>query len=178
MEAFTLLTQYYILLPPNLAQQLKWSRFVNMKGLPGHNISCDLHNEHLNRLLKVAIEGLGANKSKHAITRAGKAIGVLSCAAESYDKEVGVTAPSDRHSDKGSQKDLKTILQQLMERDVFNKETASKLMHKSFPHLETNLIKTVDEKLLKEWMVENFSKALRKSPPISVESDNEDDQDN
>ena len=36
---------------------LKWSRFVNMKGLSGHNISCDLHNEHLNQLLKVAIEG-------------------------------------------------------------------------------------------------------------------------
>ena len=49
-EAFTLLSQYHLLLPPNLAEQLKWSWFINVHGLPGHNISCDLHMEHLNRL--------------------------------------------------------------------------------------------------------------------------------
>ena len=48
IEALTILTQYQIVLPPNLAEQLKWSRFVNTVGLPGHNISCDLQNEHLN----------------------------------------------------------------------------------------------------------------------------------
>ena len=47
IEALTLLSQYSIILPPNLAEQLKWSRFVNMHGRPGHNISCDLHMEYL-----------------------------------------------------------------------------------------------------------------------------------
>ena len=63
-EAFTLLSQYQITLPENLAEQLKWSRYINIHGLPGHNISCDLHMEHINRLVKEAIDGLGANKSK------------------------------------------------------------------------------------------------------------------
>ena len=85
IEALTLLTQYHIVLPPNLAEQLKWSRFVNTSGLPGHNISCDLHNEHLNRLVKIEIEGLGANKSKKAITRSGKAIGVVTKAVETLN---------------------------------------------------------------------------------------------
>ena len=49
-ETFTLLSQYHLLLLPNLAEQLKWSRFINVHGLPGHNISCDLHMEHLYRL--------------------------------------------------------------------------------------------------------------------------------
>lgn len=66
-----------MLLSPHLAEQLMWSRFVNVHGLPGHNISCDLHMEHLNCLVKIAIEGLGANKSMKAISRAAKAIGVL-----------------------------------------------------------------------------------------------------
>ena len=35
LEALTLLSQYYILLPPNLAEQLKWSRFINIHGCPG-----------------------------------------------------------------------------------------------------------------------------------------------
>ena len=47
MEAFHLLAQYHIVLPPRLAEGVKWSRFVNTCGLPGHNISCDLHMEHL-----------------------------------------------------------------------------------------------------------------------------------
>ncbi len=63
-EAFTLLTQYHVTLPPRLAHQLKWSRFINSHGLPGHNISCDLHMEHLNRVAKTAIERLGSNKSE------------------------------------------------------------------------------------------------------------------
>lgn len=58
IEALTLLTQYYLILPPRLAEQLKWSRFINMHGLPGRNVSCDLHMEHLNREVKTAIKGL------------------------------------------------------------------------------------------------------------------------
>ncbi len=38
MEALTMLTQYFVILPPNLAEQLKWSRFVNVHGFPGRNI--------------------------------------------------------------------------------------------------------------------------------------------
>lgn len=73
-------------------------RFINTSGLPGHNISCDLHNEHLNRLVKVAVEELGANKSKKVITRAGKAIGILSKITDSFDKSVNVAVPSGKHS--------------------------------------------------------------------------------
>ena len=77
-EAFSLLSQYHITLPPNLAEQLKWSRFVNMHDLKGHNISCDLHMEHMNRQIQTVVGGLGANKTPKAIIRVGKAIGVLS----------------------------------------------------------------------------------------------------
>ena len=35
IEAFTLLSQYHITLPSNLAEQLKWSRFINVHGFPG-----------------------------------------------------------------------------------------------------------------------------------------------
>ena len=63
VEALTLLSQYHLILPPHLAEQLKWSQCVNTHGLPGHNISCDLHMEHLNRVAKVAIQGLGPNES-------------------------------------------------------------------------------------------------------------------
>ena len=118
LEALTLLSQYYILLPPNLAEQLKWSRFINIHGCPGHNISCDLHMEHINKVVKVAIEGLGANKSEKSIKRVAKAIGVLSETTESFDSEVGLVAPSGKHSDKAVLMDLNIIIQQLQECDT------------------------------------------------------------
>ena len=37
--AYTLLSQYHITLPTNFAEQLKWSCFINVHVLPGHNIS-------------------------------------------------------------------------------------------------------------------------------------------
>eukprot|EP00731_Ephydatia_muelleri_P025731 Em0017g814a len=63
IEAFHLLMQYYYTLTPRCAEQMLWGRFVNSVGGPGHNISGDLHMEHLNRILKDTVSHLGANKT-------------------------------------------------------------------------------------------------------------------
>ena len=52
IEAFSFLAQHAFLLPPRIGDQLLWSRFINTHGVPGKNIPCDLHMEHLNRVLK------------------------------------------------------------------------------------------------------------------------------
>ncbi len=109
IEALTLLSQYHILLPCNLAEQLKWSRFVNVRGLPGHNISCDLHMEHFNRLVKVSMEGLGANKSEKSIKRVAKAMGVLAKATNSFNCEVGIVSTSGKHSEKSPKVEHKDL---------------------------------------------------------------------
>ena len=90
IEAFILLSQQQFLLPPMLAEQQKWSRFVNCHGTPGKNISMDLHMEHLNRLCKTSIQGLGANKSTKAILRVGKTIGVLDELVNNFDVDNNV----------------------------------------------------------------------------------------
>ena len=74
IEALWLLLQYHFLLPTCQAQQLLNSRFINTCGIVGHNIESDLHMEHLNRLCKDAVQGLGANKMEKAISRVGKCI--------------------------------------------------------------------------------------------------------
>ena len=104
-----MLSQYHLTLSPRLGEQLKWCRFINTHGIAGHNISCDLHMEHLNRL--VAVEGLGANKSKKAITRVGKAIGTTSSTLDYFDTVNNVPAVSAAHSVKSSDKDLHKINQ-------------------------------------------------------------------
>ena len=89
LEALTMQTQYFMFLPPNLSEQLKWSHFVNVPGFPGRNISADLHMEHVNRTVKTIIQGLGANKTDNAITRAGKSVGPLSHILAAFDGEAG-----------------------------------------------------------------------------------------
>ena len=55
IQAFTLLTKQYYLLSPWLEQQLTWSRFINVCGVPGGNKEMDLHMEHMNCIIKCAL---------------------------------------------------------------------------------------------------------------------------
>lgn len=77
-EAFNLLFQHKYALSPRLARELLYTRFINTHGRPGKNIPADLHMEHLNKIAKDAIRGLGSNKSEKAIVRVGRALGTLS----------------------------------------------------------------------------------------------------
>jgi len=47
-ESFVLLALEKCLFSPGMSMQLKWNRTINVHGLPGRNVSCDLHIEHLN----------------------------------------------------------------------------------------------------------------------------------
>ena len=155
LEAFTLLSQYHLILPEKLAEQLKWSRFINTHGHAGHNISCDLHMEHLNKLAKVAVDGLGANKTEKAIQRVGKAIGTMAGMIDTFDTENNVPSVSGAHSKKSSEKDLKKIVSQLVKSSVFDIWPGRK--HKSFPHLKANYIRSLSEKDLKQWMLDHYA---------------------
>lgn len=47
---------------------------MNSRGGAGSNIPVDLHMEHLNRLLKDMIIGIGANVSEQAIVQSSKSL--------------------------------------------------------------------------------------------------------
>lgn len=158
IEAFTLLCQYYFILPPQLAEQLKWSRFINDHGYCGKNISMDLHMEHLNKLCKTSIQGLGANKSVKAIQRVGKTVGVTDDLINNFDLQNNVASISGVHNEKSMEKDLNMIIKELQEIRAF-KVTSDKV-HDSFKNLSTNLIRTLDEKSVKGWMVERVAQLL------------------
>ena len=70
-EIFCILAQHRFISSPHLSYQLQWSRFINTHGKQGKNIPSDLHMEHMNRIIKNTVKGLGANRTKE-----------LSCALE------------------------------------------------------------------------------------------------
>ena len=88
-EALNLLCQL-IVLSPRQASQITWSRFVNAYGWAGHNISCDPHREHLNRVVKTAVTNLGANLTPKAIVRVGKCLGPIIKATKQFDTKTNV----------------------------------------------------------------------------------------
>ena len=55
-------------LPPRLVHLITWGQFVNTHGGLGHNLPCDFHNEHVNKLIKEHIKHMGSNFSQKAIT--------------------------------------------------------------------------------------------------------------
>ena len=97
LEALTLQLQCNGL-PKDIAEDIKWSRFVNAKRGRGRNISCDLHMEHLNRELKTAISGLGANITKSSVSRSAKCLRTILEVCDNFDSANNVTKPSGKHS--------------------------------------------------------------------------------
>ena len=82
-----MLMSYYFPLSVRQAHQLIWSRLiVNVHGLQGRNVACDLHMEHLNSVCKEAIEGVGSNKIEDVVQRVGKVVGVLADVTKNFDK--------------------------------------------------------------------------------------------
>ena len=55
--------------------------------------------EHLNQLVKTAIDGLGANKTDNAISRASKAMGVIEEIVKLFDSALKVCEASAIHHD-------------------------------------------------------------------------------
>ena len=153
IEALNLLCQYNYDLPPLQAQQLLWSRFVNTSGIRGRNIPFDLHMEHLNRMVKTIITGLGANKTKEAIVRCSKAVGSIDEVLQQYDKCNNVTSPSGAHRKPPSKKELDIIIKELQRNKVF--ECTSGRRHPSFKK-PVNILQAKPSKDVITWVTEHL----------------------
>jgi L1 cell adhesion molecule like protein len=149
IEAFLTLAKCK-LLPPRQAHQVIWSRFVNTHGNSvGRNIPCDLHNEHLNRLCKVIVQHLGANKTTKAIKTYSKCLGPLYNILTKFDDDTGFHSTSPSHTKASDIQDRDLILKELHENaQVFN--YISKRCHPSFPNFHRNPLKKLNGSDFKE----------------------------
>ena len=154
VEVCNMLYQYEYQLTPRQSEELIWSRFVNTRGVRGRNIAADLHLEHLNRVCKESIRGLGANKTEAAITRVAKALGTLSPILEQFDNDNRVSTVSGAHCTPGFEKDRDRILLHLQQ---YNISALPGRCHSSFPkprHVLHNFNKTT--RMVNQTCVNNF----------------------
>ena len=149
-EGLTLLAQYHWFLPPRQQMQLKYSRFVNIRGKPGCNLSCDYYMEQLSRLTKTCIQHLGANKLEKAINRVGKCMGPLNEVLLHFDEEHEVATRAHNHTRPSTIEDRNAIIKELHNGKIYDK--VSSRSHRSFSSFTCNVMKKVRKTAFTEWM--------------------------
>lgn len=148
-------------LPPQLAHQVQWSRFVNAGGGKGHNIPCDLYNEHVNSLFKAIIANMGANLTEESLSRAARSVTGLHALVERFDHQSGVPVGTSAHSVKSDESDVERVVSVLHTVDVFSVQPGRK--HSKFRKISLNPLKTLKREKLTTWMEKKRKEILKYS---------------
>ena len=102
-----LLAQISCLLPPSLAFELKWNRFVNTNGTINGNVELDKHLEHLNKYVKADLAQFQGKITEKSIARCSRSYFNMQEITDYFDKQLGVVSPSGRHSSASWEEDVK-----------------------------------------------------------------------
>ena len=151
LEVVHLIADVKALLPPRLAQQVLWSRVVNPRGGAGNNIPVDLHMEHLNRLVKDFMIGLGANVSETTIINCSKSLKGVIEACDNFDNSCGASTISMYHTQKSSQADEDKIIEELTSTSrVFDYVPGRH--HYSFQQIKPHISQDVNATAMFSWL--------------------------
>ena len=150
LEALYLLLQVYSLLPPAEAHSLTWNRTVNNKGGPGRNVAIDLDLEHDNNDLKQPIKNLGPNVTVDAVRRISNGQQKSKQMLSSMDREILVKQRSGKHVSADYSKDLRAIVNSLMEESVFCHTPGRH--YKNFSNFVRDPLSRLDTSNLYQWI--------------------------
>lgn len=147
-------------LPLYLVHQLLWGRFVNTHGGKGHNIPCDLHNEHINKQFKEIVCNMGSNFTQSASTRAARSVSTLTSLAEKFDRETGIHPESRAHTRRSERDDVKSIVHVVQQNKIMT--AISHREHTNFKSISGDPLKSLDRLKLNNWItkVSQYSKLL------------------
>ena len=136
LESLRLQIQVKAMLSPHLAHYILWDRFINTKGGMGGNIPCDLHNEHMNKLLKGVIANMGSNLTEVALRRAAQSVSFIQAICHKFDRSSGVPFGTHAHSTRSDEKDVARVVSTVLKEDLFVVTRGRK--YRSYPRIHTN----------------------------------------
>ena len=173
LEALRLQFQVRAVLSPHLAQHILWDRFVNTAGGAGRNVPCDLHNEHVNKLLKHVIVNMGSNLTEEALRRAAKSVSMLHAICVQFDRRSGVPFGTHAHSTKSDNEDVAKVASKVLQNELLTVKPGRK--HSSYKGMRTNPLWNWKVDNTKEW-IENKKKQFVKYRGTVQEADATDDE--
>lgn len=113
LEAFMLTAGVKALLPERYAEQVTWSRFVNLTGGPGKNLDADYVLELFNNKVKTKLKTLGSNHNPEMVMRISRTVMFCDDVAKSLGKQLKVHPISREHTGQNEDKDRRLILNEL-----------------------------------------------------------------
>ena len=137
-------------LPPSLAYQVKWGRFVNVRGGEGNNIPCDFYNEHLNKLFKEIIQNMGSNLTERAAQRAARSVSTLHEFTRVFDDQTYIPFTSSTHTTKSDKDDVEKVVTVLLKNK--NLQIIKGRKHAMFSNIEDDPLHGLDRKKMFEWI--------------------------
>ena len=162
-------------LSPNLAHQVKWHRFVNTHGGLGRNIPCDLHNEHVNKLIKETIHNQGPNLTEQSLQRAVRSSAMLDELSKHFEAASNVPAVTSAHSTRSDAGDVEKVASIALRHNLLVKQARNRT-HLSFPKISSDPLVKLDRTKTLSWIVEKKAEFCKnrgrfKSRPAEVEVD-------
>ena len=136
LEVLRLQTQVKAMLSPHLAHHILWDRFINTKGGMGNNIPCNLHNEHINKLLKGVIANMGSNLTEVALRRAAQSVSFIQSICHGFDRSSGVPFGTHAHSTRTDEKDVARVVSTVLKEELLVVKQGRK--HNSYRRIHTN----------------------------------------
>ena len=136
LQALYLQFQVKAVLSPHLAHHVLWDHFVNSKGGIGRIILCDVHNEHVNKLLKEMMLNMGSNLTEEAIQKAARSVTAMKSICRNFDKASDVPFGTSAHSTRLDEQDVAKVVSVVIDRRLFS--VLPGRTHSAFPRIRTN----------------------------------------
>ncbi len=151
LEAFLLQAAVKALLPPRLAEQVKWSRFVNYSGGEGKNLDGDYVMERLNKLAKSKVRKLGPNHTSEMVMRIGKTLQFCYDVMKHFEVQIQVAPIGRTHKDRDLVRDRNLLIEELHNRvKVFEQHPGRE--HTYFAHQPVDIFADCDVADLHQWL--------------------------
>ena len=169
LEALRLQYQGKCTLSPQLAHQILWDRFVNPKAGLGHNIPCDLYNEHVNKLLKHVILSMGSNLTETSLQRAARSVSTLQTICRQFDKESEVPVGTHAHSTRSDAQDVAKVTMIVMKEKLLHITPGR--AHSTYRNMKLNPLWSWDKNKTKDWIEKKKKDFMKNTGTMRGEGD-------
>jgi hypothetical protein len=149
-EAFRLLTDM-MTESPEMIERIKHVRFFNTTGGEGNNCSLDLHNEHVNKLIKQQIQRSGDHwdPTKADLDMIGVQARLLTEISDGYNIRHGIYT-NNRHTDSKTMRIARKMTTQLTTAGVWREQLGRH--HGVFRNIDASPFESLDTERYRDWM--------------------------
>ena len=150
------LSQVSFLLPPALAHELTWNRFVNTKGKIDSNIEIDRHLEHRNKYAKADLAHYQGKITKKSVDRCSRSYQKIQELLDVVDEELAVEKSSGRHTMVDPHEDVLKLAEQYQIANIFG--FVGGRFHTKFPGFPSSYLTGLNILEFKHWIFDKLTK--------------------